>query len=141
MFNLLKCIINDVVVANSLNNNPIVMSNFDINNALNTLQRQHLNNQMTAGCPINLDAQKQMMKWLEPALANLQGTLWNKGILKFCPAGQTEHILSETGTQQGDQLGNVLFSAPFHPIFIDIADNLIPYLSLSLLILLLSSED
>ena len=25
-------------------------------------------------------------------------------------------------TQQGDPLGNILFSAPLHPIFIDIAD-------------------
>ena len=45
-----------------------------------------------------------------------------KCILKIYHAGQTEHILSETGTQQGDPLGNALFSAPLHPIFIDIAD-------------------
>ena len=42
--------------------------------------------------------------------------------MSFYHAGQTEHILSETETQQGDPLGNVLFSAPSHPIFIDIAD-------------------
>ena len=39
-----------------------------------------------------------------------------QGILKFYHAGQSEHILSETGTQQGDPLGNVLFSAPLRPI-------------------------
>ena len=42
--------------------------------------------------------------------------------LKFYHAGRTEHILSETGTQQGDPLGIVLSSALLHPIFIDIAD-------------------
>ena len=42
--------------------------------------------------------------------------------MKFYHAGQKEHIFSETGTQQGDPVGNVLFSAPLHPIFIDIAD-------------------
>ena len=60
MFNLLKCIIEDVAATNSLDNDPILMSTFDIKNAFNTLQRQHMKNQMAAGSPIlmiNLDPQ------------------------------------------------------------------------------------
>ena len=65
MFNLLKCIIEDVVATNSLDNDPIVMNTFDIINAFNTLQRQHINYQMAAGCLINLDPQtsKQWHGW------------------------------------------------------------------------------
>ena len=32
------------------------------------------------------------------------------------------YVLSQTGIQQGDTLGTVLFSAPIHPIFEDIAN-------------------
>ena len=48
MFNLLKCIIEDVAATNSLDNDPIVMRAFNIKNAFNSLQRQHINNQMAA---------------------------------------------------------------------------------------------
>ena len=70
---------------------------------------------MAAGSPINLDPQisKQRNSWdlLWPIFKAHHGT---KGILKFYHAGQTEHILSESGTQQGDPVGNILFSAPSH---------------------------
>ena len=48
MFNLLKCILEDVAATNSLDNDSIVMNTFDIKNDFNTLQRHHINNQMTA---------------------------------------------------------------------------------------------
>ena len=65
LFNFLKCIIEDIAATNSLDNDPIVMSTFDIKNAFNTLQGQHMNNQMAAGCQINLDPQnsKQWNVW------------------------------------------------------------------------------
>ena len=63
------------------------------------------------------------------------------GILKFYHPAQTEQILSETGTHQGNPLGYVLFSAPYIPFLSILLMVLIPYLSMSLLIMLLSSED
>ena len=37
-----------------------------------------------------------------PETVPLKAHFGTKGILKFYHAGQTEHILSETGTHQGD---------------------------------------
>ena len=42
--------------------------------------------------------------------------------MQYHHAGKTEHILSEIGTQQCEPLGSVLFLAPLHDIYIDIAD-------------------
>ena len=64
-----------------------------------------------------------------------------KGTLKFYHSSKTEHILSESTVKlahilsETNPVGNVLFSAPLHPIFIDIV---IPYSSVSLPIMLLS---
>ena len=78
---------------------------------------------MAAGCPIKLGQQnnKQWNYWnlLWPIFKAHYGT---KDILNFYNAGEKEHILSKTGTQQGDPLGSVSFSAPLNCIFIDIAD-------------------
>ena len=74
-------------------------------------------------CPLNLDPHnnKQWTGW-DPPWPIFKAHYGTKSILNFYHAGKTEHILSEPGTQQGDPLGNVLFSAPLHPIVIDIAD-------------------
>jgi hypothetical protein len=44
-------------------------------------------------------------------------------LLKFYQSGHTHHILSETGTQQGETLGTVLFAASISLIFPRVADS------------------
>ena len=44
------------------------------------------------------------------------------GLLKFYHSGKTYTIPSVTGTQQGDPLGGILFTAPLQPLFNQIAD-------------------
>ena len=84
MFNLLQCIIEDVAATNSLDNDPIVMSTLDINNAFNTLQRQHMNDQRAAGpgCPINLDSLTQ-------------AGIANNGMVGTCCGQSSRHIMEQ----------------------------------------------
>ena len=44
------------------------------------------------------------------------------GLLKFYHSGSTYTISSSTGSQQGDPLGGILFTAPLQPLFNQIAD-------------------
>ena len=124
MFNLLKCIKDDVAATNSLDNDPIVMRTFDINNAFSTLQRQHKNNQMAAGCPINLEPQniKQWNGWdlLWPIFKAHYGTA---GILKFLSSWSDRTNSQWNWHSSRQSFRDVLFSAPLHPIFIDIVDS------------------
>ena len=94
-------LVEELAATNYLDDDPFVMISLDIKNAYNTENRQHIHNHMAAGCPINLDSQnnKTWQGWdvLWPIFKAHYET---KGILKFYHAGQTEYILSETGTQQ-----------------------------------------
>jgi hypothetical protein len=44
------------------------------------------------------------------------------GLLKFHHSGSTYTISSSTGSQHGDPLGGILFTAPLQPLFNQIAD-------------------
>ncbi len=52
---------------------------------------------------------------------HFQGHYGCKGVLKFYHHGTTYNILSETGVQQGDPLGSVLFALGNHSSLVNIA--------------------
>ena len=76
-----------------------------------------------SACPIVLDNEnsKAWHGW-DILLKHIQAHYCMTGNLKFYHSGKTYSIQSQTGTQQGDPLGTVLFSAPLQPLLHKIAD-------------------
>jgi hypothetical protein len=91
--------------------------------AFNEERRQHVRSFYAKGCPVPVDP-------TNPASHKTWDILWKyiqahynvNGQLKFYHGGRVHHVLSQNGIQQGDTLGIVLYSAPIHPIFEDIAN-------------------
>jgi len=107
---------------------PLAIASLDVKNAFNTLSRAKLAKAILHCCwnkdQSNLTSQAQ----LEPLnmgydilWKHFQGHYGCKGVLKFYHNGTTYKILSETGVQQGDPLGSVLFALGNHSSLIDIA--------------------
>ena len=75
------------------------------------------------GCPVQADpTDPASSKTWDILLRYIQAHYNVNGQLKFYHGGRVHHVLSHNGIQKGDTLGTVLYSAPIHPIFEDIAN-------------------
>ena len=99
----------------------LILLTLDIKNAFNTHSRQRIYDFFSKSCPSTGQNEKTWSGWdiLWKHFAAHYGTT---GLLKFYHSGKTYTIPSVTGTQQGDPLGGILFTAPLQPLFNQIAD-------------------
>jgi hypothetical protein len=98
-----------------------ILLTLDIKNAYNTLSQQRIYDFFSKKCPTAEPGSQSWSGWdiLWRHFAAHYGTT---GLLKFYHSGSTYTIQSLTGTQQGDPLGGILFTAPLQPLFNHIAD-------------------
>jgi len=99
----------------------LILLTLDIKNAFNTHSRQRIYDFFSKSCSSTGQNEKTWSGWdiLWKHFAAHYGTT---GLLKFYHSGKTYTIPSVTGTQQGDPLGGILFTAPLQPLFNQIAD-------------------
>jgi hypothetical protein len=123
MYQIVRSIIARQSDGNSEDSDPVQIFCADVRNAFNEESRQHIRSFYVKGCPVPVDS-------TNPASHKTWDILWKyiqahynvNGQLKFYHGGRVHHVLSQNGIQQGDTLGIVLYSAPIHPIFEDIAN-------------------
>jgi len=123
MYQIVRSIIASLADGNSEESDPVQIFSADVKNAFNEESRQHIRSFYAKGCPVQVDPN-------DPASSKTWDILWRyiqahynvNGQLKFYHGGRVHYVLSQNGIQQGDTLGTVLFSAPIHPIFEDIAN-------------------
>ena len=108
---------------------PIVILAVDSTNAFNTVSRQQVLDTMKKGCralcPPGIaeapDSDSKPFGW-DIMAGYILAHYSVKGILKYHVEGHTIDILSESGVQQGDPLGSVLYAETIHPSLIRVAD-------------------
>jgi len=122
MFHIVNAIFHNTSTAFCPNlDDFFILLTLDIKNAYNTLSRQRIYDFFSKKCPTAEPGSQSWSGWdiLWRHFAAHYGTT---GLLKFYHSGSTYTIQSLTGTQQGDPLGGILFTAPLQPLFNHIAD-------------------
>ena len=123
MFHVLHGIYTSIISTQPNEQDPTIMVPLDLHNAFNMESRQHILQHFANACPIvlNNENSKAWHGW-DILWKHIQAHYGVTGNLKFYHSGKTYSIQSQTGTQQGDPLGTVLFSAPVQPLLHKIAD-------------------
>jgi hypothetical protein len=127
MFHIINAIMDSTTKSCIDQNDLFIILTLDIKNAYNTLSRQSISDFFAKRCPNGPNDPDQMS---DPQSWSGWDILWKHfaahygttGLLKFYHSGSTYTIQSLTGTQQGDPLGGILFTAPLQPLFNHIAD-------------------
>jgi hypothetical protein len=125
MYQIVRSIIASQSHGNSEDSDPVHFFCADVRNAFNEESRQLIRSFYAKGCPLPVDSTNPASHktWDSDILWKYIQAHYNvNGQLKFYHGGQVHHVLSQNGIQQGDTLGIVLYSAPIHPIFEDIAN-------------------
>ena len=121
MFHIINAIWANTSQTQSNKDDAFIILTLDIKNAYNTHSRQRIYDFFAKRCPTSGSSNSTNPGWniLWQHFVAHYGTT---GFLKFYHSGRTYTIDSETGTQQGDPLGGLLFTAPLQPLFTTIAD-------------------
>ena len=103
---------------------PVVAATLHSKNAFNNLTRAHLVNVLDARCdryatlPEDEEHDKQV-GW-DIMYGHLRAHYGVSGNLKYYSRSEVLTIESESGVQQGDPLGSLLFALAIHPLLLDI---------------------
>jgi hypothetical protein len=112
MFHLINAIWASTSQAQTNSDDAFIILTLDLKNAYNAKSRQRIYDFFAKSCPTS-DHQHTGWNILWQHFVAHYGLT---GLLKFYHSGGTYTIHSETGTQQDDPLGGLLFAAPLHPI-------------------------
>jgi hypothetical protein len=123
MFHLLKAQLHAAALdPNADPNNPVVAVTLDCANAFNSLTRTHLVDVLDQGCDhyvqLSQDAAHSKPVGWDIMYGHLRAHYGVSGILKYYSRGEVHTIQSESGVQQGDPLGSLLFALGIHPLLL-----------------------
>ena len=124
MYQIVRSIIASQLDATSEDSDPVRILCADVRNAFNEESQQHIRSFYAKGyVPVDSTNLASNKTWDHDILWRYIQVHYNvNGQLKFYHGGRVHHVLSQNGIQKGDTLGTVLYSAPIHPIFEDIAN-------------------
>ena len=121
MFHIINAIINSTTKSCMNQKDLFILLTLDIKNAFNTLSRQSIFDFYSKRCPSTNSEPNTWSGW-DILWKHFEAHYGTTGLLKFYHSGKTYTVESTTGTQQGDPLGGVLFTAPLQPLFNQVAD-------------------
>ena len=124
MFHLINGIAITCSLQQTHSSERLIIANLDLRNAFNEESRQLIYDFFASGChtPPSQEASHHTWKGWDILWRHFEAHYSTPGLLKFYHSGQVHHISSKPGTQQGDPLGTVLFSAPLQRILHQVAD-------------------
>ena len=124
MFHLINGIAITCSLQQTHSSERLIIANLDLRNAFNEESRQLIYDFFASGChtPPSQEASHHTWKGWDILWRHFEAHYSTPGLLKFYHSGQVHHISSKTGTQQGDPLGTVLFSAHLQRILHQVAD-------------------